>query len=135
MIKWHHVWYVFFFSTLLKKPTLSMHLLQSLLGHLSVIQNFIFSLNIPSEFAFLMLLGINSHILGGSEDMLSVPKYNVWFLRICSSGSFFKLYGFYIKWKVSFKISGHKSFLVLLISVARICRFFWWMNARRFVPF
>ena len=31
-----------------------MHLLQSLLGHLSVIQNFIFSLNIPSEYLFFM---------------------------------------------------------------------------------
>ena len=39
---------------------------QSLQGHLSVAQNFFFSLHIPSEFAFLMSLEIISHILGAS---------------------------------------------------------------------
>ena len=56
-----------------------------------------FSLHIPNEFALLISLGINSHILGASEDMLSVPKYTVRFLRLYSSGSFLKLYGFCIK--------------------------------------
>ena len=93
------------------KPTLPIYVLQSLQGHLSVVQNFIFSLNIPNEFALLISLGINSHILGASEDMLSVPKYTVRFLRLCSSGSFLKLYGFCIKWKASFIILGPKSFL------------------------
>ena len=74
------------------KPTLPMYVLQSLQGHLSVVQDFIFSLNISNEFALLMLLGTNSHIFGASEDMLSVPKYTVRFLRLCSSGSFLKLY-------------------------------------------
>ena len=95
------------------KPTLPIYVLQSLQGHLSVVQNFIFSLNFPSEFAFLVVLGINSHILGASEDILSVPKYTVRFLRLYSSGSFLKLYGFCIKWKVSFIILGPKSFFVL----------------------
>ena len=90
------------------KPTLPMYVLQSLQGHLSFVQNFIFSLNIPGEFVFLMSLGIDSHILGASEDMLSVPKHIVRFLRFCSSGSFLKLYGFYIKCKVSFIMSGPK---------------------------
>ena len=93
------------------KPTLPIDVLQSLQGHLSVVQNFIFSLNIPNEFALLISLGFNSHIFGASEDMLSVPKYTVRFLRLCSSGSFLKLYGFCIKWKVSFVIFGPKSFL------------------------
>ena len=95
------------------KPTLPIYILQSLQGHLSVVQNFIFSLNIPNEFAHLISLEINSRILGASEVMLPVPKYTVQFLRLCSSGSFLKLYGFCIKWKVSFIILGPKSFFVL----------------------
>ena len=95
-----------FFRTLLNETHTAYYVSQSLQGHLSVVQNFIFSLNIPSEFAFLMSLGINSHILGASEDMLSVPKYTVRFLRLCSFGSFLKLYGFCIMGKVSFIISG-----------------------------
>ena len=67
-----------------------MYVLQSLQGHLSVVHDFIFSLNISNEFALLMSLGTNSHIFGASEDMLSVPKYTVRFLRLCSSGSFLK---------------------------------------------
>ena len=55
------------------KPTLPIYVLQSLQGHLSVVQDFIFSLNISNEFALLMSLGTNSHIFGASEDMLSVP--------------------------------------------------------------
>ena len=50
------------------KPILPKYALQSLQGHLSVIQNFAFSLNIPTEFALIMSLGINSHILGANED-------------------------------------------------------------------
>ena len=75
------------------KPTLPIYVLQSLQGHLTVVQNFIFSLNVPNEFALLISLRINPHILGTSEDMLSVPKYTVRFLRLCSSGSFLKLNG------------------------------------------
>ena len=60
------------------KPTLPLYVLQSLQGHLSSVDhNFIFSLNIPNEFALLISLGINSHILGASKDMLSVPKYTI----------------------------------------------------------
>ena len=83
-------------------------------------QDLIFSLNIPNEFALLMPLGIISHILGAREDMPSVPKYTVWFLHLSSSGSFLKLHGFCIKWKVSFITLSHKSFFVLQISVTRI---------------
>ena len=89
------------------KITLPIYVSQSLQGHLSVVQNFIFSSNISNEFALLILLGINSYILGASEDMPSVPKYIVRLLCLCRSGSFLKLYGFCIKWKVSFIILGH----------------------------
>ena len=92
---------------------MSTDVLESLQGHLSVVQNFIFSLNIPSEFAFLMLLGIDSHIFGANKDMLSIPKYTVRVLRLRSSGSFLKSYGFCRKWKVSFMILGFRSFFVL----------------------
>ena len=57
------------------KPTFSIYVLQSLQGHLSVAQNFIFSLNIPNDFARLMSPGINSHIWGESEDILSVYTF------------------------------------------------------------
>ena len=93
------------------KPILPIYVLRSLQGHLSAVLNFIFSLNISNEFALLIWLGINSHILGAIEDMLSVPKCTVRILRLCSSGSFLKLYGFCIKWKVSFIILGPNSFL------------------------
>ena len=106
------------------KATLPIYVLQSLQGHISVVQNFIFSLNTSSEFMFPVSLEINSHILGANEDMHSVPKYTVWFFRPLSFGLFLKLYGFYIKWKMSFIISGPKSFFVLKISVAKFCRFF-----------
>ena len=55
-----------------------MYVLQSLKERLSVIQIFIFSLNIPSEFEFPMSLG-------ASKDMPSLPKYTVRFIRLCSS--------------------------------------------------
>ena len=90
-----------------------MNVLQNLQGHLSVVQGFSFPLNIPSEFAFLISLGINSHFLEASQDMLSFPKYVVRFLRLFSSGSVLKLYGFCINWKISFIISGSKLFFVL----------------------
>ena len=60
--------------------SLPIYVLQSLQGHLSVVQNFIFYLNIPNEFALLILLGINPHILGASEDILFVLKYTVRFV-------------------------------------------------------
>ena len=91
-----------------------MYVLQSLQGHLSVVQNFIFSLNIPIEFAFLMSLGINSLILGANEDRLSVQKYTVRFLCLISQIACFLKSGNYLSW-----------FQVL--NVARICRFFWCM--------
>ena len=95
------------------KPALPIYVLQSLQGHLSIFQNILFSLNFASEFAFLVVLGINSHNLRASEDMFSVPKYTVRFHCLCSSGSFLKFYGFYIKRKVSFIILDPKSFFVL----------------------
>ena len=54
------------------KHTLPIYVLQSLQGHLHVVQNFIFSLKIPNEFALLMSFGINSNTLGASEGILSV---------------------------------------------------------------
>ena len=57
------------------KSTLPIYVLPNVQGNLSLAQNFIFALNIPSGFAFLMLLGINFNNLGTREDMLSVPKY------------------------------------------------------------
>ena len=90
-----------------------MYLLQSLQGHLSVVQSFILFLKISSDFAFLISQGTISHILGAREDMLSVPKYTVRFLRICRVESFLRLYGFCTEWKISFIISGPKSFLAL----------------------
>ena len=64
------------FRTLLKKShIINVCTCQSLQVHLSVAQNFFFSLHIPSEFAFLMSLEIISHIFGASEDVLSLSKY------------------------------------------------------------
>ena len=56
------------------KPMFPTYVLQSLQGHLSVVQDFIFSLKIFSDFALLISLGINSHSFGTREDILSVPK-------------------------------------------------------------
>ena len=50
------------------------YVLQILQGHLSVVQDFIFSLKIFSDFALLISLGINSHNFGAREDILSVPN-------------------------------------------------------------
>ena len=95
------------------KPTLPMYLLQSLQGHLSVVQSFIFFEKISSDFAFLISQWTISHILGAREDMVSVPKYTVQFLRLSRVESFRRLYGFCTGWKISFIISGPKSFLAL----------------------
>ena len=70
------------FRTLLEKTHItSVSSCKSLQGHLSVAQNFFFSLHIPSEFAFLMSLEIISHIFGASEDVLSLSKYAAQFLN------------------------------------------------------
>ena len=50
------------------------YVLQSLQEHLSVVQDFLFSLKIFSDFALLILLGINSHNFEAREDIISVPK-------------------------------------------------------------
>ena len=50
------------------------YVLQSLQGHLSVVQDFIFSLKIFSDFALLISLGINFHNFGAREDILSVTN-------------------------------------------------------------
>ena len=52
------------------KGTFPMYVLQSRRRHLSFVQNFISSLNIPSESSLLISLGIHSHVLGASKDML-----------------------------------------------------------------
>ena len=70
------------FRTLLQKTHITnVCSCQSLQGHLSVAQNFFFSLHIPSDFAFLMSIEIISHIFGASEDVLSLPKYAAQFLN------------------------------------------------------
>ena len=78
----------------------------------SVAQSFIFK-KMSSDFAFLISQGTISHILGARKDMLSVPKYIVLFLRLCRVESFLRLQGFCTEWKISFIISGPKSFLAL----------------------
>ena len=59
-----------------------MYLLQSLQGHLSVVQSFILFLKLSSDFAFLISQGTISHVLVAREDMLSAPKYTVRFARL-----------------------------------------------------
>ena len=59
---------------------------------------------------FLILQGTNSHIFSTREDILSVPNYTVWLLSLCRVESFLRLYGFCTKWKMTFIISGPKSF-------------------------
>ena len=85
---------LYFFRTRLNEPCIANVLLQSLQGYLSVIQSFIFTSKISSDFAFLISQGTISNILGAREDMLSIPKYTVWFLCLCRVESFLRLYGF-----------------------------------------
>ena len=59
----------------LNKPTLPVYVLQSLQGHLSVVQSLISLLNNSSDVVFLIALGTNSQIYGAREDMVSMPKY------------------------------------------------------------
>ena len=66
---------LYFFRTRLNEAYIANDLLESLQGHLSVVQSFIFFKKISSDFAFLISQGTISHILGAKEDMLSVPKY------------------------------------------------------------
>ena len=69
-----------FFRTWLSEAyTLSIYLLQSLQRHLSAFQSCIFPVRISNDFAFLISQGINFHIMGTREDMLSVSKYTVQF--------------------------------------------------------
>ena len=56
------------------RPMFPTYVLQRLQGHLSVVEDFIFSLKIFSNFAHLILPVINSHNFGAREDILSVPK-------------------------------------------------------------
>ena len=56
------------------KSTLPIYVLQSVQGHLFVAQSFSFSLNIPSAFAFLMLLWISYNISGGQRGYALCSK-------------------------------------------------------------
>ena len=100
------------------KSTLPIYVLQSAQGHLSVAQSFSFSLNIPSGFAFLMLLGINLNILGASEDMLSVPKYTKGFSVFVVLGHFLNCMVFVSK-KVCFTSLAPKLFFFFHINLCR----------------
>ena len=55
--------------------TLPMYILQSLQGHLSVVQSLIYFLKNSSGVAFLIALGTNSQIFGARKDMISLPSY------------------------------------------------------------
>ena len=59
----------------LNETTLPMYILQSLPGHLPVIQSLICFLNNSSDVVFLIAIGANSHISGARQDMVSAPKY------------------------------------------------------------
>ena len=114
------------------KSTLPIYVLQSAQGHLSVAQSFSFSLNIPSGFAFLMLLGINLNILGASEDMLSVPKYTNGFSVFVVLGHFLNCMVFVSK-KVCFTSLAPKSFFFSYKSLSqRFVDFL--VNYHGFVP-
>ena len=56
------------------KPVFPIYVLQSPQGHLSVVQDFIFSLKIFSDFALSISLGINPHNYRAREDIPSIPK-------------------------------------------------------------
>ena len=70
---------LYFFRTRLNKA----YIANVSFGHLSVVQSFIFSKKITSDFSFLISQETTSDILGEREDMLSVPKCTVQFLRLC----------------------------------------------------
>ena len=88
---------LYFFRTRLNEAYIANDLLESLQGHLSVVQSFIFFKKISSYFSFSISQGTISYILWAREDMLSVPKYTVQFLCLCRVESFLRLYGFYRK--------------------------------------
>ena len=79
------------------KPIFPKYVLQSLQGHLPVAQYFVLSLKIFSDFALLILLGINSHNFGARGDILSVPKQTVRLACLCIIELFLRLYGFSTK--------------------------------------
>ena len=106
------------------KPVLPVYLLQSLQGHLFFVQSSIFSLKISSDFAFFILKGTISHILGAREGMLSVPKSNVQFICLCRVYSFLRFYGFCTKRKISFMIQALNHFSPYKFLVLRFVDFF-----------
>lgn len=70
------------------------YFLQSLQGHLSVAQRFVFVLQIPSKFTLLIPLGTNSCIFWEREDMLSFPIYTVRLSHPSKADSFIRFYSF-----------------------------------------
>ena len=64
---------------------------------MSVVQDFVFSLKIFSDFALLISLGINSYNFGAREDILSVRKETEWLACLCITELFLRLYGFSAK--------------------------------------
>ena len=71
------------------KLKLLVHVLQSLRGHLPVVQSFISLLKNSSEVAFLIALGTNFQVYGekGNMSTINVPKDCIFFLELsCFSG-------------------------------------------------
>ena len=80
-----------------------MYILQSLQGHLYVVQSLISFLNNSCDAASLIASRTNSQIFGASEDMVSVPKYTEWLLLLFRVELFFRLQDFsqneiYLSW-------------------------------------
>ena len=66
---------LYFFRTHLNEAYIANVLFAKSASTLICCPEFIFSLKISSDFAFLISQGASAHILVAREDMVSVPKY------------------------------------------------------------
>ena len=104
------------------KPMLPTYFLHE---HLWVTQNFIFSLKLLRQIAFLSSWGRNSHILGTKDKIRSVPiKKQFCFFFLCSILLFLRLYGFFKNYDKSEIIAVEVPCFALKISVGKI---FWFI--------
>jgi len=96
-----------------------MYVLHSLQGHFSVSQLEIFALKESKDSQLLNSSGNIFHILGPSQDKVSVPYLTVLTLVLSNEEVSRRLYKGSVNLNISFIITGLSPFLVLKISVAR----------------
>jgi len=109
------------------KPTCPIYNLHSLQGHLTGIHFLILSWNWTKDGNDFSSSGTIFQILGAKLEIVSVPNLTVLTLGYLSETPLLRLWLFSDNSKILLIKLGEKPFKYLKISVARRCKFIWWI--------